>query len=255
MSTTEISAVVAPGPLLPAGDAHARRYREFHVKPASVIDGSRTVDVRGLGGVGYRVQLGLTFAGTPIGTPADRILDTLASCRLVIELIAADRLTIGWEGPRWHVRYAEGVAFDGACRVGEPGDAHARPGDELELRHSEGREVISWAEVADFAAFVNRGLELDRSILLLAGSLRGPPSSSTGARNCGTSAASTTPRARPCGPKRTVSDASKRSSWTDSSHERIPALSARRTRGARLGRRGRRHPRRACSRCRGVATG
>jgi hypothetical protein len=174
MSTTEISAVVAPGPLLPAGDAHARRYREFHVKPASVIEGSRMVDVRGLGGLGYRVQLGLTFAGTPIGTPADRILDTLASCRLVIELIAADRLTIGWEGPRWHVRYAEGVAFDGACRGGEPGDAHARPGDELELRHSEGREVISWAEVADFAAFVNRGLELDRSILLLAGNLRGP---------------------------------------------------------------------------------
>lgn len=174
MSTTEISAVVAPGPLLPAGDVRARRYREFHVKPASVIDGGRMVDVRGLGGVGYRVQLGLTFAGTPIGTPADRILDMLESFRLVVELIAAERLTIGWEGPRWHVRYAEGVAFDGACLVGEPIAAHVRPGDELELRHSEGREVISWAEVADFAAFVNRGLELDRSILLLAGSTRGP---------------------------------------------------------------------------------
>src|SRR5690606_24130092 len=82
--------------------------------------------------------------------------------------------TIGWEGPRWHVRYAEGVAFDGACRVGEPVAADARRSGELELRHSEGREVISWAEVADFAAFVNRGLELDRSILLLAGSNRGP---------------------------------------------------------------------------------
>ncbi|MGN6274089.1 MAG: hypothetical protein ACTHMQ_13480 [Protaetiibacter sp.] len=174
MSTTDISAVIAPGPLLPAGDAHARRYREFHVKPASVIDGGRMVDVHGLGGMGYRVQLGLTFAGTALGTPADRILETLESFRLVIELIAADRLTIGWEGPRWHVRYAEGVAFDGACRVGEPVAAGDRRGDDLEIRHSEGRDVISWADVADFAAFVNRGLELDRSILLLAGSRRGP---------------------------------------------------------------------------------
>lgn len=174
MSTPEVSAVIAPGPLLPAGDAHARRYREFHVKPGSVLDGGPTVDVAGLGGIGYRVQLGLTFAGTPIGTPADRILETLDSVRLVIELIAADRLTIGWEGPRWHVRYAEGVAFDGSCRMGGPAAADIRHRGELEVRHTEGRDLISWADVADFAAFVNRGLELDRSILVLAGSRRGP---------------------------------------------------------------------------------
>lgn len=170
--TGAIHAVIAPGLLLPPGDALAERYREFHVKPASVIASAPELGAGLLGPLTYRIQLALRFHPTPLGTAADDILQRVLDARVAIEVIATDRLTIGWEGPRWHVRYADGVAFEGACLLGPP--APPPQGTGLEIAHPGGVEHIQWPEVAAFAAFVNRGLDLGPDILVLAGSHRGP---------------------------------------------------------------------------------
>jgi hypothetical protein len=175
MSTGELEAVIAPGPRLNGPPAWNERHREFHVRPGSVIARSGAhLDASGRALV-YRVQLGLTFEPTGRATPPGRILGCAADCRLVLELLDMNGLHIGWEGPRWHLRYAEGAAFDGSCVVGQPRRLdEVRDGDTIQVVSSRRSIRIDWAAVADFAAFVNRYVALGPRLLVLAGWPLGP---------------------------------------------------------------------------------
>jgi len=167
--------VVAPGPRLTGPAGWNKRHREFHVKPGSALAPSgSTLEGRGRLLV-YRVQLALVFRSTPRSTPADAILQRVAECRLAIELIDMAGLVVSWEGPRWHIRYAEGAAFDGSCALsaGRPLD-EVRDGDSAAVAYAGGSAELGWTAAAEFAAFVNRYVALGPELLILAGWPLGP---------------------------------------------------------------------------------
>ena len=173
--TSGFTAVVAPGPRLIGPAEWNERHREFHVKPGSALAPSGSdLDGRGRSLV-YRVQLGLSFRPTPRGTPADAILRYVSECRLAIELIDMAGLVVGWEGPRWHIRYAEGAAFDGSCVLspGRPLD-EVRDGDLAAIAYPGGSAELGWSAAAEFAAFVNCYIPLGPELLILAGWPLGP---------------------------------------------------------------------------------
>lgn len=176
MSTGELEAVIAPGPRLDGPPPWNARHREFHVRPGSVIARSGAHADATSRALAYRVQLGLTFQPTGRRTPSAGILGCAADCRLVLELFDMDGLRIGWEGPRWHLRYAEGAAFDGSCVTGPPRSIEevrdAR--ESLQIVGSLGSFGIEWAAVTDFAAFVNGYVALGPRLLVLAGWPLGP---------------------------------------------------------------------------------
>lgn len=168
--------VIAPGPRIAAGNGWAERHREFHVKPSAVVADSGSEFGRGLvGPVGYRVQAAMVFAQTPRHSSEATLQRRLMGCHLSIELISEAGFTLGWEGPRWHLRYGEGMSLDGACPVSDQlvtGDAVA--GTDLAVSHSGGHTVLRWTSLLEFAVFVNRYVELSPEMVLLAGWPEGP---------------------------------------------------------------------------------
>ena len=168
-------AVIAPGPRLEGPPDWQERHREFHVKPASVIAPARSALPRAPASVRYRVQAGLVFGPMPRCTPAGRILDRLIGCHLVTELIDVDAFRIDWEGPRWHIRFGEGMSFDGACPVSPVlATPDEFPPEGIGVQHAGGTTLLAWDALADFAALVNRYLELGPELLILAGWPLGP---------------------------------------------------------------------------------
>ena len=102
-------------------------------------------------------------------------------CHLLIELFSEAGFTLGWEGPRWHLRYGEGMSLDGACPVAtELVTAEEFAGTDLAVRHSAGDTVLRWSSLLEFAAFVNRYVELGPAMMLLAGWPEGPTLSISG---------------------------------------------------------------------------
>jgi hypothetical protein len=168
-------AVIAPGPRLDGPADWRERHRELHVKPASVIGPPRSHLPLARASVDYRVQAGLVFRPTPRGTPAGLVLERLIGCHLVTELISMDAFQVAWEGPRWHIRYGEGMSFDGACPaspiLATPDEF---PAEGIRVEHAGGSTLLSWDALADFAALVNRYLDLAPELMVLAGWPLGP---------------------------------------------------------------------------------
>lgn len=173
--------VIAPGPRIAAESRWADRHREFHVKPSAVLaDSGSQLGGGFLGAVGYRIQAAAVFAQTPRHSSQEALQSRLLGCHLLIELISETGFTLGWEGPRWHLRYGEGMSLDGACPVSpQLVTADEFAGTDLAVRHSGGHTVLRWAAVLEFAAFVNRYVELGPGIMLLAGWPSGPTLSAT----------------------------------------------------------------------------
>lgn len=168
--------VIAPGPRIAAANGWADRHREFHVKPNAVLADSGSEFGHGLAGrVDYRIQAAMVFAETPRHSSHVTLKRSLIGCHLLIELISETGFSLGWEGPRWHLRYGEGMSLDGACPV----SAHLVTADEfagtdLAIRHSGGQSVLRWSSLLEFAVFVNRYVELGPEMMLLAGWPEGP---------------------------------------------------------------------------------
>lgn len=168
--------VIAPGPRIAAANGWADRHREFHVKPNAVVADSGSEFGHGLvGPVGYRVQAAMVFAQTPRHSTEATLQRRLMGCHLLIELISQAGLTLGWEGPRWHLRYGEGMSLDGACPLSaQLVTADEFVGTDLAVRHSAGNTVLRWSSLLEFAVFVNRYVELGPEVMLLAGWPEGP---------------------------------------------------------------------------------
>ena len=168
--------VIAPGLRIAAANGWAERHREFHVKPNAVLADSGSQFGHGLvGPVRYRIQAAVVFAPTPRHSSQATLQRSLLGCHLLIELMSETGFTLGWEGPRWHLRYGEGMSLDGACPVSpQLVTADEFAGTDLAVRHSGGQTVLSWASLLEFAAFVNRYLELGPEMLLLSGWPSGP---------------------------------------------------------------------------------
>ena len=168
--------VIAPGPRIAAANGWADRHREFHVKPSAVLADSGSEFGRGLvGTVGYRIQAAMVFAQTPRHSSQATLQGSLLGCHLLMELISETGFTLGWEGPRWHLRYGEGMSLDGACPFSpELVTAEEFAGTDLAVRHSGGHTVLSWASLLEFAALVNCYVELGPEMMLLSGWPAGP---------------------------------------------------------------------------------
>jgi hypothetical protein len=173
--------VVAPGPrpdpALPEQAIRLAGHREFYLKSGHTVIGAEdAIPYRdALGALSYRAQLGLIFRPTDRHTPATAILDRLAGVVLAAEVYSVDLLRVGWEGTMWHVRYGEGASFDGACPIGPIlVTADELLGAEVRLTDGAGDAAVEWADVAEFAAYVNEWMELGPSVLVLAGSRHGP---------------------------------------------------------------------------------
>lgn len=167
--------LVAPGPRISAPDDWAERHREFHVKPLSVLASSAGSSVQQIGPAIYRVQAGMIFGSTPRAASAGTLRRNLIGVHLVVELVSCDGFTIGWEGPRWHLRYAEGLSFDGACTASDwlvtPDELD---GDGIVVEHGGGATPLAWSALLEFARFVNRYLPLGPHTMVLAGWPLGP---------------------------------------------------------------------------------
>jgi hypothetical protein len=167
--------VIAPGPRIVATDDWAERHREFHVKPSTVLAPPAGPPLGDLGPVVHRVQAGMVFAPTPrLAVPA-ALRRNLIGLHLVVELVSCDGFTLGWEGPRWHLRYAEGLSFDGSCPATDwlvtPDELE---GDAIVVEHAGGETALAWPALWDFARFVNRYLDLGPHTMVLAGWPLGP---------------------------------------------------------------------------------
>jgi hypothetical protein len=167
--------LVAPGPRITAPDGWAARHREFHVKPSTVLAPPDGTSLEDIGSIVYRLQVGMVFAPVPRAAGRQALRRSLIGVHLVIELVSCRGFTLGWEGPRWHLRYAEGLSFDGACSATE----WLLTGDELEdepvvVEHDGGETSLVWPELLEFAGFVNQYLDLGPHTMLLAGWPLGP---------------------------------------------------------------------------------
>lgn len=168
--------VMAPGPRIAGANGWAERHREFHVKPSTVSADSGSLFGRGLvGPIRYRIQAAMVFAQTPRHSSEAVLQRSLMGCHLLIELISEAGFTLGWEGPRWHLRYGEGMSLDGSCPVSpQLVTADEFVGTDLSVRHSGGHTALRWASLLEFAAFVNRYLELGPEMMVLSGWPEGP---------------------------------------------------------------------------------
>lgn len=168
-------AIVAPGPTIVAPDEWAARHREFHVKPATVLALSASPPFEHGGPVVQRIQAGVVFAPTPRQAAPETLLRNLMGVHLVTELVSCDGLTLGWEGPRWHLRYAEGFGLDGSCLATEwLVTADELNDDAIVVEHAGGETPLVWAVILEFAGFVNRYLDLSPQTMVLAGWPQGP---------------------------------------------------------------------------------
>jgi acylpyruvate hydrolase len=64
------------------------------------------------------VQLGVIIGKPARFIPEDRVREHIYGYTIVNNVVARDKLQVGWEGWMWHVRYGEGASFDHSAPIG-----------------------------------------------------------------------------------------------------------------------------------------